>query len=262
MRTTYRSKHVDQYWTMRWDNVEIDSPMSNKNAYPLKFALSAVSDRSQNVLEAGCGAGRILRFFHNNSYRITGFDYVQSVVRRLKEIDPTLNIDSLSITDLPYPDNTYDVILAFGLYHNLETGLDKALSETHRVMVPGGTLCASFRANNLQTLITDLLAARKEKRRPSSQLYFHKNNIGFREYRELLINSGFTRVKIYPVENMPFLYKFRFFRHTNHKSFNEGKGRNDGYRLSFIGQFIQYILIHLLPMQWCNIYVAFAHKDD
>ena len=76
----------------------------------------------------------------------------------------------------------------------------------------------------------------------------------------IFLNNGFIIEKVFPVENMPFLYKFSFFRAKNQKEFNETVGRRDGYQLSFFGKCLQKILILLLPNQFCNIYVIIARK--
>jgi len=59
---------------------------------------------------------------------------------------------------------------------------------------------------------------------------------------------------------MPILYKFRLFRASSHKRFDENKARAEGYRLSFIGEFLQNSLMRFFPDQFCNIYVLIAHK--
>ena len=57
-----------------------------------------------------------------------------------------------------------------------------------------------------------------------------------------------------------FFYKFKFFRSTNHKIFNENKGRLEGYKLSYLGNFIQNFLIKFFPNSFCNIYLAITEK--
>ena len=88
-----------------------------------------IQNKEGKILEAGCGAGRILRYYHNNGYSIEGFDYIENAINKLREIDSTLDIEVADICNLPYKDNSFDYILAFGLYHNLENNLDKAIYE-------------------------------------------------------------------------------------------------------------------------------------
>jgi len=262
MRITYRAHGVKEYWTARWEGIPADTPMENTEVYPMKYAQMTVQDKTGEILEAGCGAGRILRYYHDRSYDIIGIDFIEVAINKLKEIDGTLKVDIGDITNLSYPDNKFKYLLAFGLYHNLEHGLEKAVHETHRVLEHGGAVCASFRADNIQTRLTDWLADKKAKRNGvnNANKSFHKMNLTKSEYEKLFRHAGFNIDFIGPVENMPILYKFTIFRAKSHKQFDENKARAEGYRLSWFGQQFQNFLMHFFPNQFCNIYVLIAHK--
>ena len=74
MRITYRYKKNKDYWKGRWENIPVDKPMTNKNVYPLKYSEICINNsREGKILEAGCGNGRILRYYHNQGYKISGF---------------------------------------------------------------------------------------------------------------------------------------------------------------------------------------------
>ena len=64
MRITFRDNDNKSYWKNRWTNIEADMPMTNLDKYPLKFSNLIINDKKQIILEAGCGAGRILRYYH------------------------------------------------------------------------------------------------------------------------------------------------------------------------------------------------------
>ena len=85
-------------------------------------------------------------------------------------------------------------------------------------------------------------------------------NLTRTEFKTLFETAGFVVDSIIPVENMPLLYKFSFFRSSEHKVFNENLARTEGYRLSWLGQWLQNSLMFLFPMQFCNIFVLIAHK--
>lgn len=262
MRITYRHGGIKEYWTARWDDIPADAPMENLNTYPLKYAEMTVKDKAGKILEAGCGVGRILRYYHDRGYDIIGVDFVDLAISKLKEIDPTLKAEVGDITNLRFADQSFKYVLAFGLYHNLEHGLDKAISETYRVLEQSGTVCASFRSDNIQTKLTDWLTDRKAKKQGGERKTqsFHKMNLTRSEYVQLFIRAGFAIDFVGPVENMPILYKFSMFRSSDHREFNENKARMEGYRLSWLGQCLQNFLMHFLPDQFCNIYVLIAHK--
>ena len=131
-----------------------------------------------------------------------------------------------------------------------------AMNETSRILKKNGFICASFRADNIQNRITDYLKDRKIKNKKE----FHKMNLTKNEFVDLFKRNNFNVENIYPVENMPFLYKFSFFRAKNQKEFNENIARRDGYQFSFFGKILQKILIKFFPNQFCNIYVLIAKK--
>jgi SAM-dependent methyltransferase len=262
MRVTYRSRGVKEYWAARWEDIPADAPMENPNVYPLKYAEMTVRAKDGRILEAGCGAGRILRFYHQHGYNIVGMDYINVAIRKLKAIDSTLQVETGDITALHYPDQSFKYVLAFGLYHNLEHDFDKALDETYRVLESGGAVCASFRADNIQTRLTDWLTEKRAKqqgKQPRGRA-FHKMNLTKSEYATLFVRAGFEIEFIGPVENMPILYKFAMFRARTHKRFDENKARAEGYRLSWLGQRLQNFLMRFFPAQFCNIYVLIALK--
>lgn len=261
MRITYRHKHNRDYWEERWSNVSVDTKMENTSAYPLKYAQMTVADERGSILEAGCGAGRILRYYKDAGWEIKGIDFIDSVVEKLKQEDPALDVEQGDITALRFADQAFKYVFAFGLYHNLEHGLDRALSETFRVTQNGGRLCASFRADNIQTKLVDYLADTKRNDGDQSDAkQFHKLNLTRREVKEAVERAGFVIEDIMTVENMPLLYKFEIFRHGRHKVFNESLGRQEGYLLNTLGSLIQRALISLLPSQFCNLFVVIARK--
>ena len=264
MRITYRRSDNKEYWTRRWDDIPADHPMENPNVYPLKFAQLTVQSKDGKILEAGCGAGRILRYYANKGYDIVGIDFIKGAVEKLKEIDPELKVEVGDITNLRFPDQSFRYVLAFGLYHNLQHQLDQALYETHRVLKTGGKVCASFRADNIQTWLTDWLTEHRARKQgiktPATE--FHKMNLKESEFIDLFKRASFHVEAVYPVENMPFLYKFSFFRSKEHKIFNENVARREGYKISLIGNMIQKFLLRYFPKQFCNIFVLIARKQE
>lgn len=263
MRKTYRNLDVESYWQKRWSNIESDEEMINEDVYPLKYSQEIIQNKTAKILEAGCGAGRIIRFYHNKGYHVVGIDYIESAINKLKDADKSLQVFREDIKNLSFDDNKFKYVLAFGLYHGIEIGLDKAISETYRVMENEGILCASFRADNIQNRINDLIYDIKQKRDSKNNkkyFEFHKLNLNKKEIKNLFYKAGFKLISIKPVVNMPILYKFKFFRHMNHKIFNESLGRKEGYKLSTFGNIIQNLLFYCFPNQFCNLYVVYLQK--
>lgn len=262
MRVTYRDQNTRDYWEERWSAISADQPMENLSVYPLRYAAVTIQSAKGKILEAGCGTGRVLRYYKERGRDIVGMDYVQVAIEKLRAVDPELQVEVGDIRALSFPSGTFRYVLAFGLYHNLESGLDEAIRETGRVLEPGGKVCASFRADNIQTRLTDWLKA--HRRRGNGKIetakQFHKMNLKRSEFVRLFERARFVVERVFPVENMPILYQFAFFRARSHKVFNESLGRKEGYLLSPLGDFIQRVLMRFLPYQFCNVFVLIARK--
>jgi|GEM_PF-567026 len=250
----------EKYWQNRWIQAPVDTGTLNLEKYPGKFAEKMVKMNEEPFLDAGCGVGRLVLHYHDLGLKITGMDYIKEAVNKIKNRRPDVDVMQADIMDTGFNDAQFGGVMAFGLYHSLPSGIDKALSETFRILKNGGTLVSSVRADNIQNLYIDFIEARKLPAK--GERCFHKANYSEKEYRELLEEAGFIVKDIQFVENFPFLYKFKLFRHNDHKEFSEQKARSEGYRLSWTGQRLQNFLMHFFPRQFSNIMVAFATKPS
>jgi SAM-dependent methyltransferase len=93
------------------------------------------------VMEVGLGYGTLSQKIAENCEMYRGIDIaagpVNLVNKRLSRLNMDGNAQVGSIKDCPFEDNTFDVVVAIGCYHH--TGdLSKAISETSRVLKPGG----------------------------------------------------------------------------------------------------------------------------
>lgn len=234
--------------------------MEQAASYPLRQAHEAVrlSDGGP-ILEPGCGAGRVVLRLNRDGCRVFASDRVRGVLSALKR-SCSVPLDCSSVTHMPYQRDTFSLLLCFGLFHNLRgDDLEQAVAESRRVLRPGGVICASFRADNLQTRLTDWLAQRRARDR-AGRLVFHKLNLTRDEVRQLFERHGFRTTRIDCVENMPWFYKFRVFRHASQKDFDEVVARRDGYRLNAAGRALQSLILGLAPRSFCNVYVYFGVK--
>ena len=262
MRVSYRAHGGSQdYWQHRWDGVAVDSGAINLKRYPGRHAEQViVADRpSGPVLEAGCGAGRLLRHYHDLGIAIVGLDFISTVLSAIHGEDPSIPLAAGDVTALPFPDESFSAVLAFGLYHGLETGLEAAIADTRRVIKPGGLLCASMRLNNLQNRVTDSMANRKVRRggKAAAQA-FHKLNLTIAEFKSLVGNGGFQIETIDYVENMSFLFKFPLLRHASQRIFRESEVRSAGCLFNLTGNILQRTAMALVPAQMANLAVITA----
>lgn len=94
------------------------------------------------ILEAGCGTGLVLESLRaRGAVNLFGVDLsagMLSSARRMGE-----RVAQASVTDLPFPDATFDVAYSFKVLAHVPD-IRKALAEMTRVVRPGGTVIAEF----------------------------------------------------------------------------------------------------------------------
>lgn len=100
--------------------------------------LDRANSRALRILDAGCGTGGNLAALQQAGYDAQGFDFSPVAVEFCRARG--LNKVGLgSITNIPYPDNTFDVIISCDVLNDAGTGDEaRALEEIYRVLRPGG----------------------------------------------------------------------------------------------------------------------------
>ena len=263
MKKIYRYEFVDDYWEKRWGNSEVDSDkFVNMNIYPIKYAEMVVGN-SNNILEAGCGNGRVLFHYKRQGKDIKGIDYSINAINNIKEKDPDLDIIQGSILDLPYDDESFDCVLAFGLYHGIEEEKDlhRAFKETVRVMKPNAKIVFSVRANSLENDILEYFVRSKNKDKVFNK--FHKWQFDEQDIKYFAQMNGLKIQELFYVQNVSVLFKFNIFKNKTMKKgkFDEAMARSDGFKLNFLGRTIDRVLHKRFPKYFSNLIVIIAEKD-
>jgi SAM-dependent methyltransferase len=95
----------------------------------------------RDVLEAGCGIATDGMRFVRAGAHYTGVDFSPTALalarRRLALEGGGARFVEASITELPFPDNSFDLVYSNGVIHHLPGAAD-AIQEFHRVLRPGG----------------------------------------------------------------------------------------------------------------------------
>jgi ubiquinone/menaquinone biosynthesis C-methylase UbiE len=95
----------------------------------------------QNFLEVGCGNGAASKHIAKKYLlNVTGVDVdpeqIQLAQENINDI-PNIHFWEADATNLPFPDNDFDIVLSFGVMHHISNWLD-ALREIKRVLKPKG----------------------------------------------------------------------------------------------------------------------------
>ncbi|NHJ46270.1 MAG: class I SAM-dependent methyltransferase [Asgard group archaeon] len=104
-----------------------------------------IKKSSAKVLDLGCGVGRHTIYFASIGYDVCAMDISDEAVRStkewLKEEGLIAQVEKGQMTNLPYPDKTFDLVLAYNvIYHAYKHDVIKTISEITRVLKPNGHL--------------------------------------------------------------------------------------------------------------------------
>ncbi|MBM7602700.1 ubiquinone/menaquinone biosynthesis C-methylase UbiE [Metabacillus crassostreae] len=116
-----------------------------------KWALEKIKMKEESVvLDVGCGGGKTILLLSkiNTNAKIFGIDYsdqaVKDSLRANKNNVATgkVHIKQASVTDISFPENTFDIITAFQT-HYFWSDLEESVNEVCRVLKPGGCFLIS-----------------------------------------------------------------------------------------------------------------------
>lgn len=158
-----------------------------------------------DVLDVGCGFGHWLAALATLNRNVRGVDVHEQRVGISNALLQDLWLGNASAqvasaVDLPFPNQSFDAVMCYGVFMFLDR--DRALSEFHRVLKPGGSLYIStnargwwlklaierFRSNrDLSKLSWTAFWSGRRKGRP--------NATDLKDAKPLLERHGFTEVK-------------------------------------------------------------------
>ncbi|MFC4243984.1 class I SAM-dependent DNA methyltransferase [Gryllotalpicola reticulitermitis] len=113
--------------------------------------------KDARVLDAGCGAGRMIDYLTqlNPSLHIEGVDLSPAMVEVARAAYPDVRIKTGELGALSYQDGEFDGVLAwYSLIHCPSEGLGPIFDELYRVLAPGGVVLTGFQSGEGEWLST------------------------------------------------------------------------------------------------------------
>ncbi|KOV87941.1 class I SAM-dependent methyltransferase [Nocardia sp. NRRL S-836] len=145
MTSIPEAAHANDYDSIA-EGYAAENETSLMNAYYERPAMldlaGAVTGR--RILDAGCGAGPLFAALRDRGAVVTGVDAsagMLELARRRLGADADLRVADLA-DPLPFPDNTFDDVVASLVLHYLEDW-GPTLAEVRRVLAPGGRFIVS-----------------------------------------------------------------------------------------------------------------------
>ncbi len=109
--------------------------------------------KGKAVLDAGCGDGYFAHLLKLAGADVTGVDYSSRSVEFAKLLDPSVHFSVANITDLPFPNGSFDTVFLIEVLEHLTVEeRDRILKELSRVIKPQGTLVVSAPSTRMKVI--------------------------------------------------------------------------------------------------------------
>lgn len=261
MKHVYRWEDNADYWDRRWAESGADhDQFKDSTIYPIRYAEMVMTDRFEKALEIGCGLGRVLLHYRHLGFTVSGIERSRVAIDKIKERYPDVDVQEGNALNMPFRDGAFDVVLAFGVYHNLESGLGRGLSEVGRCLAKDGKFCISMRPDNLEMRLNEVYWKWRNRDMRKADKHFHKVLVGESEFKKILASAGLVTDHVHYARNVSLLYRLPFLRSREAAMGSEKTRRQIGYRLNAAGRFIDWILCNLFPSQTANVLVFIGHR--
>ena len=263
MKHVYRYQDNVEYWNQRWVEAGADKDhFEDLSIYPIRYAEMVMTDSSKCALEIGCGLGRVLLHYQKQGFPVVGVERSEVAVAAIKERHPEADVRLGDALSLPFRDSEFDVIMAFGVYHNLERGIDKGLVEVARCLSPGGRFCISMRPDNIEMRLNEVYWQWHNRKRRRGEKHFHKVLVGEGEFAAMLGRAGLETDSVHRARNVSLLYRLPFLRSRSAARGDEAARRSMGYRLNAVGRLLDRALKASLPYHTANVLVFVGRKAE
>ena len=207
------------YWTDLWKNAtDVSYGRESRGHLPhqLRDTFQRWAEPGARTLEAGCGLGHFTVAARALGYRAEGLDWSSETIDRLRQRFASIPWHVGDARHLEFPNETFDAVYSPGVCEHFEEGPAAILSETRRVLRPGGVAVVStpcfnvWLQRNIVALRPDEAAGIDDDRRAGAAFYqysFTPDGMA-----ALLSGLGFDVLQIRPYAALHTLVRYRGWR--------------------------------------------------
>ena len=181
---------------MFWDRVAgiydiFVNVLNSKTHRVLCKEAESLFDKKDRVLECACGTGMLTEVIAGKCKELTATDFSSEMLKKKRKKClrfGNIRFEKVSILDLPYPDSSFDKVVAANVIHLLDEPY-KALSELDRVCCRDGMIIIPTYINKTEKGRTSGFAKTVEKAGAD-----FKRQFTFRSYQDFFKEAGYKNV--------------------------------------------------------------------
>jgi len=170
----YWKDRASQYRGFKW---------ANDPAYLSALVKVCKPKRGEWILDVGVGTGLVAEAILPFASRVVGIDNSKEMIA---QCNGKFNVMFCDARDIPYPDGSFDKIIARNVFHHIIEGLQDAANECYRVLKKGGRIIIGERTPPSDETRTEYEAIFKLKDKRNVFIEDHLTN--------LIETAGFTFV--------------------------------------------------------------------
>lgn len=202
--TTSDSSAAKKYWDKDWGE-----NWQDKSWPPSEFAEKAYSiiknKGLKDILDIGSGKGRDSLFFAEKGLGVTAVDISDIALKMIQEKNPRIKCFSGDITEIEFPDNSFDVIYGHLILHYFNhADLANIIKKIHRILRRDGYVFIKCKS------VEDPLFGKGKKIEKNVYFHEHLRNFFTKEYmRKILKDFDIIEVNQIKMKEQQIGYKYR-----------------------------------------------------
>lgn len=138
-------------WDQQWEETKTIKKWLKPDEMVVQLARTLKSRGFERVLDLGCGVGRHVVLLAREGFEVHASDFSEPAVQYCREWLRREGlgaiVQKLDMTELPYPDHSFDLVIAYNvIYHTTFGGMRELVRTIHRKLLPGGYFFATLKS--------------------------------------------------------------------------------------------------------------------
>lgn len=136
---------TSMFWEHRWKKFNLKKLHNNSKGAEFYVKLTKkFVPKNKLIIEGGCGLGHIVAALKRANYKVIGFDFSKTTIKKILEANPNLDVRYGNVKKLPLPDKSVGGYWSLGVIEHFYNGINSAIKEINRVVEDNGFIFISF----------------------------------------------------------------------------------------------------------------------